>query len=32
MNHLIRTGNLTLADVQEAEKTLREITKKGKSK
>lgn len=32
MNHLIRTGNLTLADVQEAEKTLREIAKKGKSK
>src|SRR5580704_3859343 len=32
MNHLIRAGNLTLADVQEAEKTLREIAKKGKAK
>jgi BlaI family penicillinase repressor len=32
MNHLIRAGNLTLADVQEAEKTLREMAKKGKAK
>jgi BlaI family penicillinase repressor len=32
MNHLIRTGNLTLADVREAEKTRREMAKKGKTK
>jgi BlaI family penicillinase repressor len=32
MNHLIRAGNLTLADVQEAEKILREMAKKGKAK
>ena len=32
MNHLIRTGSLTLDDVQEAEKTLREMGRKGKPK
>ena len=32
MNHLIEAGKLTLDDVQEAEKTLRELAKKGKQK
>lgn len=31
MAQLIESGKLTLADVQEAEKTLRALTKKGKS-
>jgi BlaI family transcriptional regulator, penicillinase repressor len=30
MNHLIRAGSLTLDDVREAEKVLREIARKGK--
>jgi BlaI family penicillinase repressor len=32
MAHLIETGKLTLDDVQEAEKTLRKLAKKEKSK
>lgn len=32
MNHLIRAGNLTLDDVRDAERTLREMAKKGKKK
>jgi predicted transcriptional regulator len=32
MNHLIEAGKLTLDDVQEAEKTLRDLARKGKSK
>ena len=32
MNHLIEAGKLTLDDVQDAEKTLRELAKKGKQK
>ena len=32
MSHLIESGRLTLADVQEAEKTLRRLANKGKSK
>jgi predicted transcriptional regulator len=32
MNHLIQAGKLTLDDVREAEKTLREMAKKGKTK
>jgi BlaI family transcriptional regulator, penicillinase repressor len=31
MTHLIESGKLTLADVQEAEKTLRSLSKKGTS-
>jgi len=31
MSHLIETGKLTLEDVQEAEKTLRKLAKKGGS-
>lgn len=31
MSHLVESGKLTLADVQEAEKRLRELAKKGKS-
>jgi len=31
MAHLIESGKLTLEDVQEAEKTLRKLSKKGKS-
>jgi predicted transcriptional regulator len=31
MAHLIETGKLTLADVKEAEKTLRKLEKKGQS-
>jgi predicted transcriptional regulator len=32
MAHLVETGKLTLDDVQEAEKRLRELAKKGKTK
>lgn len=32
MTHLVETGKLTLEDVQDAEKRLRELTKKGKQK
>jgi len=32
MSHLIESGKLTLDDVQEAEKTLRELAKKERSK
>ena len=32
MAHLVETGKLTLADVQEAERHLRELARKGKSK
>jgi len=32
MSHLIRTGRLTLADIQDAERTLREFTKEHKKK
>jgi predicted transcriptional regulator len=32
MTHLIEAGKLTLDDVQDAEKTLRELAKKGKRK
>jgi predicted transcriptional regulator len=32
MSHLIRTGRLTLSDIQDAEKTLREFTKEHKKK
>jgi predicted transcriptional regulator len=31
MAHLIGSGKLTLADIKEAEKTLRELTRKGES-
>lgn len=32
MTHLVETGKLTLEDVQDAEKRLRELTKQGKEK
>jgi len=32
MAHLVETGKLTLEDVQEAEKLLRDLARKGKSK
>jgi predicted transcriptional regulator len=32
MAHLVQTGKLTLEDIKEAEKALRELTKKEKSK
>ncbi len=32
MAHLVESGRLTLADVKEAEKTLRKLSRKGKSK